>query len=98
MSKYRMPFSQYKQCQKMTKNEFSRWLETFADTMWNEGYQEAMKDVPDGSVVFDPNENVIINWDEDEFYNMLTSIKGVGDTLANKILDKIYEHYDKVTE
>lgn len=82
----------------MTKNEFSRWLETFADTMWNEGYQEAMKDVPDGSVVFDPNENVIINWEEDEFYNMLTSIKGVGDTLANKILDKIYEHYDKATE
>lgn len=36
MSKYKMPFSQYKQCQKMTKNEFSRWLETFADTMWNE--------------------------------------------------------------
>ena len=62
------------------------------------GYQEAMKDVPDGSVVFDPNENVIINWEEDEFYQMLTSIKGVGDTLANKILDKIYEHYDKATE
>ena len=44
------------------------------------------------------SENVIINWEEDEFYNkMLTSTKGVGDTLANKIIDKIYEHYDKAT-
>lgn len=32
MKNYKMPTSQHKQRQKMTKNEFSRWLETFADT------------------------------------------------------------------
>ena len=26
---YKMPFSQYKACQKMSKNEFGRWLEVF---------------------------------------------------------------------
>lgn len=94
MSKYKMPFNQYKQCQKMTKNEFTRWVETIADETYKDGYREAMKDVPDGCIVLNPEEVVIIDWNDEEFYDMLLSVKGVGKALADKIMDKIYEHYD----
>lgn len=89
-----MPFNQYKQCQKMTKNEFTRWVETIADETYKDGYREAMKDVPDGCIVLNPEEVVIIDWNDEEFYDMLLSVKGVGKALADKIMDKIYEHYD----
>lgn len=94
MSKYKMPFNQYKQCQKMTKNEFTRWVETIADETYKDGYREAMKDVPDGCIVLNPEEVVVIDWNDEEFYDMLLSVKGVGKALADKIMDKIYEYYD----
>ena len=76
MSKYKMPFNQYKQCQKMTKNEFTRWVETIADETYKDGYREAMKDVPDGCIVLNPEEVVVIDWNDEEFYDMLLSVKG----------------------
>lgn len=94
MSKYKMPFNQYKQCQKMTKNEFTRWVETIADETYKDGYREAMKDVPDGCIVLNPEEVVVIDWNDEEFYDMLLSVKGVGKALADKIVDKIYKYYD----
>ncbi len=98
MSKYKMPYGQYKICQKMTKNEFGRWLETFAEEMANQGYEQACKDIPDGSIVLNPEENLIVNWEEEEFYNMLLTVKGIGPSLANKIIDKIYEYYDNASK
>lgn len=93
-----MPFSQFKDLRKKSKNEYSRWLNTFAEEMYNQGYDEACKDVPEGSIIIDPNEEAYIHWDYDEFYDMLLEIKGVGPKLAEKIIDKIYDKYDKVKE
>ena len=92
--KYKMPFSQYKQCQKMTKNEFSRWIETFAKQMWQQGYDKACEDVPEGSVVIDTTDTMIIDMNYDELYNKILSVKGVGPALCERILDKLYEEYD----
>ena len=47
---YKMPFVQFKQLQKMSKNEFSRWCEKFGKNMWEQGYQDAckgMEEVPE---------------------------------------------------
>ena len=92
--KYKMPFNQYKQCQKMTKNQFDRWLEAFASQMWQQGYNKACEDVPDGSVVIDTTDTMIIDTDYDELYNKILSVKGVGPALCERILDKLYEEYD----
>lgn len=92
-----MSYEQYKLCQKMNKNEFAKWLETFANEMATQGYEQACKDIPDGSVVLNPEENLILSFDEEEFYNMLMTIKGVGSSLAYKIIDKIYECYDNIS-
>lgn len=78
----------------MTKNEFTRWVETIADEMYKDGYKEAMKDVPDGCIVLNQEEVVVIDWNDEEFYDMLLSVKGVGKVLADKIMDKIYERYN----
>ena len=94
MSNYKIPFNQYKECQKMTKNEFSRWLTTFFDTAFQEGYKQACSDVPDGSIVIDPNENVVVEWSYEEFKDMLLSVKGIGENKAEAIIDKIYEYYE----
>lgn len=98
MSHYHMAYNQYKACQKMSKNEFSRWITTVADEMWQEGYRKACEDVPEGSIVLNPEDNIVVNWDYDEFYNMLTSIKGIGPKLAEQIIDKMYEKDDNIVE
>ena len=80
MSAYKMPFDQYKHLQRMSKNEFSRWCESFGKNMWEQGYQDARKG--------------IIDMDYDELYNKILSVKGVGPALCERILDKLYEEYD----
>ena len=92
--KYKMPFNEYDRCRKMSKNEFSRWLTTFFDTAFQEGYKQACSDVPDGSIVIDPNENVVVEWSYEEFKDMLLSVKGIGENKAEAIIDKIYEYYE----
>ena len=92
--RYKMTFSQYKQCQKMTKNEFSRWLEAFADQMWQQGYSKACEDVPEGSVVIDTTDTMVIDTSEDKMREVLMSVPGVGPKLCDKIIDRVYEVFD----
>lgn len=54
MAKYKMPFNQYKACQKMSQKEFSIWIEAVAKESWQQGYAQALEQVPDGSIVIDP--------------------------------------------
>lgn len=95
MSGYRMPFNQYKDCQKMTKNEFSRWIQSIWRQAVEEGYQQACAEVPDGSIVINPEDSVVVQWSEDEFRDMLLGVKGVGPRLAEAIIQAIYERYDQ---
>lgn len=92
--KYKMPFNQYKQCQKMTKNQFDRWLEAFASQMWQQGYNKACEDVPDGSVVIDTADTMVIDASEDKMREVLLSVPGVGSKLCDKIIERVYEVFD----
>lgn len=92
---YKMPFSQYKACQKMSKNEFGRWLEVFWREAEKQGYQRACEEVPDGSIIIDPEGSIVVQWSEDQFRAMLLSVSGVGPKLADKIIDKVYQEYDQ---
>lgn len=92
-----MPFSQYKDCQRMTKNEFSRWLATFFDTAYEEGYQQACSDVPEGSIIVTPDQTYL-EFEYEEFLGMLMSVKGIGQTKAEAIMDRLYEFYDAKRE
>ena len=94
---YKMPFVQFKQLQKMSKNEFSRWCEKFGKNMWEQGYQDAckgMEEVPKNSKVIDLTDTMIIEMNYDELYDKILSVKGVGPALCERILDKLYEEYD----
>ena len=92
--KYKMPFNQYKQCQKMTKNQFDRWLEAFANQMWQQGYNKACEDVPDGSVVIDTADTMVVDASEDKIREVLLSVPGVGSKLCDKIIERVYEVFD----
>lgn len=92
--KYKMSFAQYQQCQKMSKNEFNRWIIKFYQTAYDDGYQDALKHIPDDAVIIDRSENIIIEWSQEEFLQMLQSIKGIGPVLAEKIAQCISNRYD----
>lgn len=96
---YKMPFNQYKLLQKMSKNELSRWVNTFAQEMWKQGFDDGrkgVKEIPDTSVIIDTKEAVIIEMDYDKLYEEILSIKGVGPALCKRIIDKLYEDYDNI--
>lgn len=96
---YKMPFNQYKLLQKMSKNELSRWVNTFAQEMWKQGFDDGrkgIKEIPDTSVIIDTKEAVIIEMDYDKLYEEILSIKGVGPALCKRIIDKLYEDYDNI--
>lgn len=95
MAVYKMPFNQYKAIQKMKPNEFSRWITAFADEMWQQGYSKACEDVPEGAVVIDTSDTMVVDYtDEDKMRAMFLSVPGVGPKLCEKIIDKIYETFD----
>ena len=101
--KYKMPFDQFKHLQKMSKNEFSRWCETFGKSMWEQGYQDACKDkgiqeLPETVMIIDTADAVVVDMSYDEIYNKILSIKGVGPKLCEKIMDKLYEDDDNCTD
>lgn len=91
---YKMPFNQYKACQKMSKNEFERWLKAFWREAEQQGYQRACEEVPDGSIVINPEDSIVVQWSEDQFRAMLLSVSGVGPKLADKIIDQVYMECD----
>ena len=94
MAKYKMPFNQYKAIQRMKPNEFSRWITTFADEMWQQGYSKACEDVPEGSVVIDTTDTMVIDTSEEKIREILLSVPGVGPKLCEKIINRIYEVCD----
>lgn len=97
---YKMPFNQYKLLQKMSKNELSRWVNTFAQEMWKQGFDDGrkgIKEISDTSVIIDTKEAVVIEMDYDKLYEEILSIKGVGPALCKRIIDKLYEDYDNIS-
>ena len=84
MSRYKLPFSEYKRIKKMSIDEMSRWIETFGKNMYQEGYEANNQ--------FDPEENTIIVFTSDkELYDYLIQIKGMGPALTERVVNALLD-------
>ena len=92
--KHKMSFAQYQQCQKMSKNEFNLWIIKFYQAAYDYGYQKALENIPENAAIIDCSESIVIEWSQEEFSQMLQSIKGIGPALAEKIINAICSKYD----
>lgn len=70
------------------------YIKEIADRSYTEGYMKASRDVPDGSMVIDPNENMVYEWDYDEFLNMLLEVDGINKEIAEKVIEKINDRFE----
>lgn len=87
-------FTQYDIVKRMSRKQFNQWLEIFGKSMYRQGYDEACKDVPDGSIVIKPSEYSVLEYDYEHIKEMLMSIKGISERIAIEILDKMYSDYE----
>lgn len=69
-------FSMLKKIQKMTLNQFN----IFAQDVYKTGVQDGIDAIENETVA---------EMDIDDFYNLLLSIKGIGEKRANEIIDKV---------
>lgn len=95
MAKYKMPFNQYKDVRKMSQKEFSSWIEAFGRESYKQGFEKALEDIPDGSMIIDPNNALVVEMEDDKLKEVLLSVPGVGPKLCDKIIDAIYYAFDE---
>lgn len=74
-------FSTYKHLQKMSFADFNRWV----ISVYKSGYADG---ADTESEKYGKNPLVL---DEDSLYDILVSVPGVGNKLANKIIDRMVE-------
>ena len=77
-------FDQYKKIIKMSLNEFNRWLQDVCAESYRQGLREGESEFDDSIII--PVE---------EFPQLLTSIKGVGDKTAELIINRVFEYGDE---
>lgn len=78
-------FSTYQSLQSMSYNQFNRWVRSVYATAYQDGYDEGSKEFGDTPLVLD----------EDSLYGLLVSVPGVGNKMANKIVDRFLERWDE---
>ena len=88
-----LDFNTYKRLRKMSFNDLNRWLRSFWETAYQTGVDEA---VENGVVEVDKQEptlpeNLTTVISNDDLFDLLVSIKGIGEHRANEILDKMEE-------
>ncbi len=83
-----LDFNTFKRLKKMSFNDMNRWLKSFYETAHQNGVDEA---VENGVVVPEPPEHCTVAIANDDLYDLLLSIKGIGETRANEIMDKMEE-------
>lgn len=71
-------FSDFKRVQKLSLNDFNRWMTTLYQTAFETGLREGESEL---------DEAVIL--DEDKLLQIILSVKGVGQKRAELIVDKI---------
>lgn len=69
-------FSTYKMLQKLSFNDFNRWV----ISVYNSGVQDGINIT---------NDEVIAEVTEDTLYDIIRSVKGVGENRTQQIVDKI---------
>lgn len=86
---FKMRYGDVKNLQKMSKNEFSRWVENYGKVIYQEGFTDGENSVIEDTIA---SQQEAITLTEDMMYDLLVSIKGISPRLANEILDKIYSY------
>lgn len=88
MATFKVDFATMSRIRKMNQKELGNYLVQLGKQLYNDGYTQALNDIKQKE---DETEKII--FDEDEFYNMLTSIKGISTNTANKIMDRIMNYH-----
>lgn len=71
-------FATFKRIQKMSLNEFNAWIIRFGNTLFQDGMNAVVNEC-----------EAILT--EDRLFEIILSVKGVGEKRANEIVDKILE-------
>ena len=87
MATFKVDFATMSRIKRMNQKQLGSWLVQFGKSLYNDGYTQALNDIKEKEDEFDK-----IIFEEDEFYNMLLSIKGISINTANKIMDKIVSY------
>lgn len=74
-------FSTYKHLQKMSFADFNRWVISVYQSGYADGADKESEKYGDNSLVLD----------EDSLYDILITVPGIGEKLANKIIDRMVE-------
>jgi len=80
-------FSTYKKLQKLTLNEFNRWVETVYKDAFETGYNMTQKDLYN-KVQIEP-EDLVSAYTDERLMEILLSVKGIGRKRAQEVVDKI---------
>lgn len=91
MATFKVDFATMSRIKKMNQKQLGSWLVQFGKTLYNDGYTQALNDIKEEEDKKEDEFDKII-FEEDEFYNMLLSIKGISINTANKIMDKIMNY------
>ena len=91
MATFKVDFATMSRIKKMNQKQLGTWLVQFGKTLYNDGYTQALNDIKEEEDKKEDEFDKII-FEEDEFYNMLLSIKGISINTANKIMDKIMNY------
>lgn len=91
MATFKVDFATMSIIKKMNQKQLGSWLVQFGKTLYNDGYTQALNDIKEEEDKKEDEFDKII-FEEDEFYNMLLSIKGISINTANKIMDKIVSY------
>lgn len=68
-------FAQLKQIQKMSLNDFNRWLTALCTTVYQDGLREGESEFDDGVMLTD-----------DRLMEILLSVKGIGKNRAEQVI------------
>ena len=69
-------FAQLKQIQKMSLNEFNRWLMELCKAMYSDGFKEGESEFDDCAIVT-----------EERLMEVLLSVKGIGRNRAEQVIN-----------
>lgn len=88
MATFKVDFATMTRIRKMNQKQLVNYLVQFGKSLYDDGYSQALNDIKQKE---DETEKII--FEEDEFYNMLISIKGISTNTANKIMDRMMKYH-----
>lgn len=84
MATFKVDFATMSRIKRMNQKQLGSWLVQFGKSLYDDGYTQALNDIKEKE---DEYEKII--FDEDEFYNLLISTKGISNNIANKVMNAI---------